>query len=241
MSQPSTFCITELCVCGVKIMADGDEGGTGRKVWASPKNSSLGNVTFICNNLQRIQVLVKWKKCFNFNQSSDVIWAVFENTRTCGLNLIRVDCFHVFIPVPVSSGTLSTCRGDLKQSDESSLDEDVSFHATTCARWACRGYRRVRPMCSRDLVPGSTRRRPDRTAHTGTGPAGTHPPLSPQTTTAEDERADERSTERKKERDKKWESDKWSKAKRERGHSVCLVKTEQQLKQSLWVTHLVHT
>lgn len=41
------------------------------------------------------------------------------------------------------------------------------------------------------LWPGSTQRRPDRTAHTGTGPAGTRPPWSPQTTTAGDQKKDE--------------------------------------------------
>lgn len=71
----------------------------------------------------------------------------------------------------------------------------VSIHAVqrepssfTCALWACRGYRRGHPTCSRDLWLGSIRRRPDHTAHTGRGWAGTHPPWSPQTTTAADER-----------------------------------------------------
>ena len=68
------------------------------------------------------------------------------------------------------------------------LFKENVFALRTCALWACRGYRRGRPTCSRDLWLGSIQRRPDRTAHTGRGWAGTHPPWSPQTTTAADER-----------------------------------------------------
>lgn len=54
------------------------------------------------------------------------------------------------------------------------------------------GCRHVHPRCSKDPLPGSIQHKPDHTAHTGTGPAGTHPPLSPQTTTVGDELEEKR-------------------------------------------------